>query len=215
MGLNIKSDGGPPPGAGIGGLTGESMTAAVTEAVRERLERIAPRARSRPGRALAGNRQRLCCAPDEPLRIGRPWRFALRRARVAAMIVDTSALIAILRGEPEAAACARRSRRASSTPHLGGQFSGSGDRHRRQPRSDRQPPLRRPGQGGGARDRAGHRGSGEDRPRGLPRFRPRQRASRAAEFRRLLRLCVGKATGEPLLFKGNDFVHTDIAPAVR
>ena len=26
---------------------------------------------------------------------------------------------------------------------------------------------------------------------------------------------LARATGEPLLFKGNDFVHTDIAPALR
>src|SRR3984893_17998610 len=56
--------------------------------------------------------------------------------------------------------------------------------------------------------------SREDSARGISRFWPGQRSPGAAKFRRLLRLRPDRATGEPLLFKGDDFVRTDIAPAL-
>ena len=88
-------------------LTGETMTAAVTEAVRERLDRIR---RERDGR-LADRLLTIgkdCAARLKgAVRIGRSWRVAVRRPPVAPMIIDTSALVAILRDEPEAEDCAR------------------------------------------------------------------------------------------------------------
>jgi hypothetical protein len=46
------------------------------------------------------------------------------------MIVDSSALLAILRDEPEGPACGG-DRESFRTPHFGRQFSGDGDCHGR------------------------------------------------------------------------------------
>jgi len=39
-------------------------------------------------------------------------------------------------------------------------------------------------------------------------------ASRRFEFRGLLRICLGEGDGEPILFKGDDFTHTDLSPVL-
>ncbi len=84
------------------------------------------------------------------------------------MIIDTSALIAILRAEDD----------ASDMAHAIEQ----------------------------ARDR--------QISAGLPRLRPGQRPQSGAGLRRLLRLRPRQGTGQPLLYQGNDFTHTDITPAL-
>ncbi len=48
---------------------------------------------------------------------------------IAAVIVDTSALIAILRDVPEAAACARAIEAARRAPNFGSQLRQSCNRH--------------------------------------------------------------------------------------
>lgn len=70
MGLNIKSDKAHRLAAELARLTGESMTAAVTEAVRERLERV----RRERGQSLADRLVAIGkdCAP----RLKEPFRSA-------------------------------------------------------------------------------------------------------------------------------------------
>ncbi len=70
MGLNIKSDEAHRLAAELARLTGESMTAAVTEAVRERLERV----RRERGQSLADRLVAIGkdCAP----RLKEPFRSA-------------------------------------------------------------------------------------------------------------------------------------------
>ena len=60
------------------------------------------------------------------------------------MIVDTSALIAILRDEPEAASFALAIAQKSTPAVFGRELCSSCGRHGRKWRSCRQPPLRRP-----------------------------------------------------------------------
>jgi len=76
------------------------MTEAVTEAVRERLKRVQnqdKRAAKLSDRLLesAGTAP----APEGTVSLGRSWRPSLRREGAAEMILDTSAVIAILRFE--------------------------------------------------------------------------------------------------------------------
>jgi len=70
VGLNIKSDKAHRLAAELARLTGESMTAAVTEAVRERLERV----RRERGQSLADRLVAIGkdCAP----RLKEPFRSA-------------------------------------------------------------------------------------------------------------------------------------------
>ncbi len=70
MGLNIKSDEAHRLAEELARLTGESMTAAVTEAVRERLERV----RRERGQSLADRLVAIGkdCAP----RLKEPFRSA-------------------------------------------------------------------------------------------------------------------------------------------
>ena len=53
--------------------------------------------------------------------------------------------------------------------------------------------------------------AGPHRAPSLPRFRPRQ-SSGPAQFRRPLAYALAKATGEPLLFKGDDFARPTSDP---
>ena len=103
MSLNIKNPKTHELAERVARLTGETLTEAVTIALRERLERIEnlsaiEEERFRELKALvSGSRRALDRA--EPLRRAR--RPALRRVRAAEMIVDSSALIAVLNEEPE------------------------------------------------------------------------------------------------------------------
>lgn len=130
------------------------------------------------------------------------------------MIIDTSALIAILRAEPEAAACAHaiehaRRRRLSAANWLEAAvvIDGSHDpvASRRfddlvreaecviEPVTEDQARI--------AREAYRDFGRGSGHPAKL-------------NFGDCFAYALAKSTGEPLLFKGDDFTHTDIASAL-
>ncbi len=131
------------------------------------------------------------------------------------MIVDTSALIAILRDEPEAAACARAieaasHRRISAANFLEAAIVIDGTRDpvasRRfddllkeaqlviEPVTEAQAKM--------AREAYRDFGRGSGHPAKL-------------NFGDCFAYALSRSSGEPLLFKGNDFAHTDIAPALK
>jgi ribonuclease VapC len=130
------------------------------------------------------------------------------------MIVDTSALIAILRAEPEAAACAEAIEAAAQRRISAANFvetaiviDGSRDpiASRRlddllteaqlviEPVTEAQARI--------ARDAYRDYGRGSGHPARL-------------NFGDCFAYALARATGEPLLFKGADFSHTDVAPAL-
>ena len=129
------------------------------------------------------------------------------------MIVDTSALIAMLRDEPEAPFCAMAienaaQRRISAANFLEAAVVIDGSRDpvasRRfdeliheagiviEPVTEAQARI--------AREAYRDFGKGTGHPAQL-------------NFGDCFAYALAKATGEPLLFKGNDFIHTDITPA--
>jgi len=131
------------------------------------------------------------------------------------VIVDTSALIAILRDEPEAAACARAieaasHRRISAANFLEAAIVIDGTRDpvasRRfddllkeaqlviEPVTEAQAKM--------AREAYRDFGRGSGHPAKL-------------NFGDCFAYALSRSSGEPLLFKGNDFAHTDIAPALK
>lgn len=82
--------------------------AAVQLHLRQRVEPLqAGKPREPPGRRVARDRTRHGAPPGRTGMQAGSWRTALRRARYSALIVDTSALIAILRDEPDAESFAR------------------------------------------------------------------------------------------------------------
>ncbi len=128
------------------------------------------------------------------------------------MIIDTSALIAILRDEPEAQFCAMAiesaaQRRVSAANFLEAAVVIDGSRDpvasRRfddlvkaarlivEPVTEAQARI--------AREAYRDFGKGSGHPAQL-------------NFGDCFAYALAKATGEPLLFKGNDFTHTDITP---
>ncbi len=130
------------------------------------------------------------------------------------MIVDTSALIAILRAEPEASACAEaiesasiRRLSAASYVEVGAVIDRAGDAiaSRRvdellavtgigiEPVTASQARI--------AREAYRDFGKGSGHPASL-------------NFGDCFSYALAKATGEPLLFKGEDFQQTDIASAL-
>jgi ribonuclease VapC len=130
------------------------------------------------------------------------------------MIVDSSALIAILRDEPEAAACAAAIdragvRRISAASYLEAAIVVDGSRDPIASRRfdelveaaglDVEPVT--PDQARIARAAYRDFGKGSGHPARL-------------NFGDCLAYALAKAKGEPLLFKGEDFVHTDIMPAL-
>ena len=108
MSLNIKNEETCRLAAELARLTGETMTGAMTVALRERLERE-QRARGArgPRGGVARHRPSLRGPPPRRPSRRRPRRPALRRARAAQVIVDTSAVLAILFDEPDADRYAR------------------------------------------------------------------------------------------------------------
>ena len=78
------------------------MTVAVSEAVRERLERV--RGKSRKGIAGAHHEDRKGVRPTcgRNLIVRSTTGSLIRRKRTAEMIIDSSAIIAVLRNEPDA-----------------------------------------------------------------------------------------------------------------
>ena len=130
------------------------------------------------------------------------------------MIIDTSALIAILRDEPEAGICARAiadadSRRVSAVSYVeaGAVIDGS----RNPVASRRFDDLFREAQltiepvtedqARVAREAYRDFGKGSKHRAGL-------------NFGDCFAYALAKATGEALLFKGDDFSHTDVRPAI-
>jgi ribonuclease VapC len=130
------------------------------------------------------------------------------------MIIDTSALIAILRDEPDALACAKaieaaRSARMSAANYLEAAVVIDGSRDpvasRRfdelvavaniviEPVTESQAHIAR----------AAYRdfGKGSGHPAGL-------------NFGDCFTYALAKETGDPLLFKGQDFTHTDLVAAI-
>ena len=130
------------------------------------------------------------------------------------MIIDTSALIAILRDEPEAAACAEAieaapHRRISAANFVEGAIVIDGSRDpiasRRFDDLVKEAQLVIEAvtevQARIAREAYRDFGRGSGHPARL-------------NFGDCFAYALARATGEPLLFKGDDFVHTDIAPAL-
>jgi len=69
MSLNIKNEETHRMARELARLTGESMAAAVNEAVRERLERVRRKPKKRLGGADHGDRQRLWKALERTVQI--------------------------------------------------------------------------------------------------------------------------------------------------
>jgi ribonuclease VapC len=130
------------------------------------------------------------------------------------MIIDTSAIVAILRDEPEASACAKAiastsSRRVSAVNYVEAAVVIDGSRNpvssRRfddlfreaqlviEPVTEAQARL--------AREAYRDFGKGTGHRAGL-------------NFGDCFAYALAKATGEPILFKGDDFKHTDVTPVL-
>src|SRR5260221_90503 len=131
------------------------------------------------------------------------------------MIVDTSAIIAILRDEPEATSCAAaiavaRSRRVSAVNYVEAAAVIDGSRNpiasRRFDELFREAGLLiepvTESQARIAREAYRDFGKGSGHAAGL-------------NFGDCFAYALAKATGEPILFKGNDFRHTDLEPALE
>jgi ribonuclease VapC len=130
------------------------------------------------------------------------------------MIIDSSALIAILRNEPEAMTCARAIEAASRRRISAANFVESAiviDGSRDPVASRRFDDLVKEAQlvvepvteaqARIAREAFRDFGRGSGHPARL-------------NFGDCFSYALARATGEPLLFKGDDFAHTDIAPAL-
>src|SRR5467141_86335 len=130
------------------------------------------------------------------------------------MIIDTSAIVAILRDEPEASACAKAiastsSRRVSAVNYVEAAVVIDGSRN---PVSSRRfddllreaqlviEPVTE-AQARIAREAYRDFGKGTGHRAGL-------------NFGDCFAYALAKATGEPILFKGNDFRHTDLTPVL-
>jgi ribonuclease VapC len=130
------------------------------------------------------------------------------------MIIDTSAIVAILRDEPEASACAKAiadtsSRRVSAVNYVEAAVVIDGSRNpvasRRfddlfreanlvvEPVSEAQARI--------AREAYRDFGKGSGHRAGL-------------NFGDCFAYALAKTTGEPILFKGDDFKHTDLTPVL-
>ena len=130
------------------------------------------------------------------------------------MIIDSSALLAILRDEPESAACARAIERAETRRISAANFLETAiviDGSRDPIASRRFDDLLRQAeivvepvteaQAGVARAAYRDFGKGSGHPAQL-------------NFGDCFAYALARTTGEPLLFKGRDFTRTDIAPAL-
>jgi len=105
MGLNIKNEETHKLVRELAFLTGESMTTAIRVAVQERTERVViERQRGLATGCCLSARRQLPLAGAVSLH--GTWRSALWRGRAAQMILDTSAIVAILQDEPESPAFA-------------------------------------------------------------------------------------------------------------
>ena len=102
MSLNIKNDETCRLAGELAQLTGETMTGAITVALRERLEREKRERSVRDPRSRVACHRRALCQSAGAGTFGRgAWRCALRRAGIARVIVDSSAVLAVLYREPD------------------------------------------------------------------------------------------------------------------
>jgi ribonuclease VapC len=130
------------------------------------------------------------------------------------MIVDTSAIVAILRDEPEATSCAKaiasaKNSRVSAVNYVEAAAVIDGSRNpiasRRFDDLFRDAGLRiepvTEAQARIAREAYRDFGKGSGHPAAL-------------NFGDCFAYALAKAMGEPILFKGNDFRHTDLSPVL-
>ena len=130
------------------------------------------------------------------------------------MIVDTSALLAILRDEPEAPACAMAIERAAVRRMSAANFLEAAiviDLSRSPIASRRFDDLLN---AAGmtiepVTEEQAHLGRAANRDFGKGSGHPAQ-----LNFGDCFAYALARATGEPLLFKGQDFTHTDVTPAM-
>ena len=101
MSLNIKRPEAHALAERLAKLTGETLTDAVTAALRERLAGLEqkPDFDEALYRKAQGDSDRLPQAHEGAVPLDGARRPALRRARTAEMIVDASALVAVVRNE--------------------------------------------------------------------------------------------------------------------
>lgn len=131
------------------------------------------------------------------------------------MIIDTSALLAILRAEPEARACADAIERAAVRRVSAGTFLETAiviDSSRDPIASRRLDDLMQ------AANIAVEPVTKDQAQIGREAYRDFGKGSGQAaqlNFGDCFAYALAKATGEPLLFKGSDFAHTDVTPAVE
>ena len=197
--------------------TGESLTAAITVAVRERLERVRGRRPARAARPRTGEHRRpqrraadprCASSADEILGYG-----AEGSRREPKMVVDTSALVAVLFGEPERDAFVDAAGRAPRPADLRRDAARGVDRHAARTgetgsatsthcwrRSRCRPVAVDAAQAYLARDAFARFGKGRS-PAGL-------------NFGDCFSYALAQTMGRPLLFKGEDFARTDVMPAV-
>jgi ribonuclease VapC len=129
------------------------------------------------------------------------------------VIVDSSAVIAILRNEPEAAAMSEAIDRVGSCSTSAVNYveaaivTDSGRSLISSRRFDDFFPR------GGHCGRVSHSGASKNCSRSLSRFW-QGTASSWANLGDCFAYALAKEKGETLLFKGNDFCHTDIEPAI-
>ena len=217
MSMNIKNPEAHRLARRISDLTGETVTGAVTESLRERLDRLEAR-QSPHGPTLA--EQLLDIGRDCAARLPDTVRsvdhgdLLYGPDGLPRSIIDTSALVAILRDEPEAgvyaqaiAAAAERRISAATYVEVAAVIDGARDpvASRRvdellhvagiviEPVTEDQARLAR----------AAYRdfGKGSGHPARL-------------NFGDCFSYALATSTGDALLFKGDDFSHTDVTPAL-
>jgi ribonuclease VapC len=214
MGLNIKNREAHLLAEELSKLTGESMTTAVTIALRERLARV----RQQQGLSLAD--RLLAIGRDCAARLKEPFRSAdhgdlLYDERGLPRWSSIRPQIAILRDEPEASSCAHAIENSAVRRVSAANFVETAviiDASR-DPVASRRfddlikeaqiiiEPVTEP-QARIAREAYRDFGKGSSHPAKL-------------NFGDCFAYALAKFTSEPLLFKGDDFAHTDIRPAIH
>jgi len=176
------------------------MATAVAGAVRERRGRVQDTGMA--DRLLrSGKYGRSTVEGAVALREAR--RFALGRKTTSRTIVDTSALIVILRDEAVAPALAMALQQAPARRMSAANDVEAGYSDRRQPRSRANRALRRTPARGRDRNRTHLRETCRDCPRSLPQLWKRA-SPRGPRLWRLPRLCPGARNRRTLLLEGRD-----------
>ncbi|WP_342372954.1 type II toxin-antitoxin system VapC family toxin [Propioniciclava soli] len=126
------------------------------------------------------------------------------------MIVDSSALVAILKAEPEASSFARALEESSHTSISAGTLIETGIVVGRTRQEDLDELLRAASVEVVAVD-ARHAAAARD---AWYRYGRGSGSAARLNFGDCFAYAAAKLTGEPLLFKGDDFIHTDVPRAV-